>query len=139
MDRYGIANKFAVCEFLTVRHKFPYESKRQPLASTERFVHRLGRNVLIALLLIAGSLTIGMAGYSGFEGMGWIDAFANAAMILSGMGPLAPLATVGGKIFAGIYAIFSGLLIFGIAGLVLAPVFHRLLHSFHADEDDVER
>lgn len=75
-----------------------------------------------------------MSGYMGFEGMGALDAFANAAMILSGMGPLAPLATPGGKIFAGIYAIFSGLLLFGIAGLMLAPVFHRLLHHFHVDD-----
>jgi hypothetical protein len=75
-----------------------------------------------------------MAGDLGFEGMGLVDAFANAAMILSGMGPLTPLQTDGGKIFAGLYAIASGLLIFGVAGLVLAPVFHRLLHRFHVDD-----
>ena len=71
-----------------------------------------------------------------FEAMGIIDAFANAAMILSGMGPLTPLLTDGGKIFAGVYALFSGLLIFGVAGLILAPVLHRLLHSFHVEDDD---
>ena len=119
-----------------MHHRFPYKSKRQPLAPPQRFIHRLGWNVFLALLFILGSLGIGMAGYWYFEDMGCVDAFANAAMILSGMGPLTPLKSDGGKIFAGIYAIFSGLLIFGIAGLVLAPVFHRLLHSFHADEDE---
>ncbi len=85
---------------------------------------------------IVVALAIGMAGYMAFEAMGFIDAFANAAMIISGMGQLSPLQTDGGKIFAGVYAIFCGLLIFGVAGLILAPVFHRVLHSFHVDEND---
>ena len=92
---------------------------------------RQGARVLHSFVVLA--LAVGMAGYMAFEGMGLIDAFANAAMILSGMGPLTPLNSDGGKIFAGLYAIASGLLFFGIAGLVLAPVFHRLLHRFHVD------
>jgi hypothetical protein len=91
-------------------------------------------NGLVALGLIAASLAVGISGYMEFEGMSLVDAFLNAAMILSGMGPAGPLVTAGGKIFAGIYAIFSGLLIFGIAGLILAPIFHRILHSFHVTE-----
>lgn len=74
-----------------------------------------------------------MAGYHELENMEWMDAFANAAMILSGMGPLEPLKTKGGKLFAGIYAIYSGLALVGIAGFVFAPVFRRFLHQFHID------
>ena len=119
-----------------MKHLFHFEHRRQPLASSARFKSRLARNGLWGLGITLAALAIGMAGYMGFEGMGFIDAFVNAAMILSGMGPLGPLHTAIGKVFAGFYAIFSGLLIFAIAGLILAPVYHRLLHHFHVDEND---
>jgi hypothetical protein len=115
-----------------------FEKRGHPMASRKVFSHRLMRSGLLALATIIVALAIGMTGYMGFESMGVIDAFANAAMILSGMGPLTPLLTDGGKIFAGLYAIFSGLLIFGVAGLILAPVFHRILHSFHVGDDDTD-
>jgi hypothetical protein len=83
---------------------------------------------------------VGMLGYHYFESMEWIDSFANASMILSGMGPLEPMKTNGGKIFAGIYALYSGLALIGIAAIVLAPVFRRFLHRFHLDEKpDVQK
>ncbi|MBM3519335.1 MAG: hypothetical protein FJX63_00950 [Alphaproteobacteria bacterium] len=119
-----------------MKHLFHFEHRRQPVASPARFSSRLARNGLWALGITVAALVIGMAGYMGFEGMNVIDAFVNAAMILSGMGPLNPLHTAGGKIFAGLYAIFSGLLIFAIAGIILAPVYHRVLHRFHVDETD---
>ena len=119
-----------------MRHLFHYEQKHEPLASSERFSSRLATNGVWALGVVALALAIGMAGYMGFENMGAVDAFANAAMILSGMGPLTPLLTTGGKIFAGLYAITCGLLIFGVAGLILAPVFHRVLHTFHVKDSD---
>jgi len=84
------------------------------------------------------ALGIGMLGYHGFEGMSWIDSFANAAMILSGMGPLTPLATTSGKVFAGFYALFSGLVFIAVAGILLAPGTHRLLHRFHLEKDSPE-
>jgi hypothetical protein len=77
-----------------------------------------------------------MAGYRYLEGMEWIDAFANAAMILSGMGPLAPLHTWGGKLFAGLYALYSGLTLILAFGLIFAPVVHRVLHRFHLEADE---
>jgi hypothetical protein len=99
----------------------------------------MARSLLLGLGLIGVSLALGMAGYHHFEHMAWIDAFANAAMILSGMGPLADMQTFGGKLFAGGYALFSGLFLIIVAGLVLAPALHRVLHSLHvADEDENE-
>lgn len=87
----------------------------------------------MGLAVVAFCLGVGMAGYHYFERLSWIDAFANAAMILSGMGPLAPLQTDVGKIFAGCYALFSGLAFVTIIAIVLAPVVRRFLHKFHLD------
>jgi hypothetical protein len=86
---------------------------------------------VLALLLALFALGIGMAGYHCFESLPWLDAFANAAMILSGMGPLAPLNTAAGKIFGGCYALFSGLAFITVSGILTAPIAHRLLHKFH--------
>jgi hypothetical protein len=108
-----------------------YESKHQPLLARRQFFERVGRNFAFASLLIGVSLAGGMLGYHYFEGMEWIDAFANAAMILSGMGPLAPLQTWGGKLFAGLYALYSGLVLIAATGIIFAPIVHRLLHRFH--------
>ena len=117
-----------------MRHFFRFEKRHDPLASPAVFSARLRRNGIWAVAVIAVSIIAGMAGYMAFENMSVVDAFANAAMILSGMGPLMPLTTTGGKIFAGVYAIASGLLLFAIAGLILAPVYHRILHRFHVEE-----
>jgi hypothetical protein len=119
-----------------VRHLFHFESRGQPLAPRGSFAMRLARNGLWSAGFIVIWLIVGMAGYKGFEGMSLIDAFVNAAMILSGMGPVTVLNTDGGKIFAGLYAIISGIVIFGIAGIALAPLFHRMMHKFHLQDDD---
>lgn len=124
------------CHVLQVRRLFHFESKGQPLAAPRSFAMRLARNGLWSAGFIAVWLVIGMAGYQGFEGMSLVDAFVNAAMILSGMGPVQALNSVGGKIFAGLYAILSGIFVFGIAGIALAPLFHRMLHRFHLQDDE---
>jgi hypothetical protein len=113
-----------------------YESRHQPLAPMRRYVRRLLLSIAIAALLIAGSLLLGVLGYAHFEGMGWLDAFLNASMILSGMGPVDTLRTDAGKLFAGCYAIFSGFIVLLSAGFAFAPVVHRILHRFHVDEAD---
>ena len=87
---------------------------------------------LWTILTIVG-LAIGIAGYAKFEGMSFVDAYVNAAMILSGMGPMGELKTTAGKVFAGSYAIFSGLIIVIATGFILAPIFHRVLHRFHVE------
>ena len=89
-------------------------------------------------MLVLGSLLIGMAGYEYFEGLGWRDAFLNAAMLLGGMGPIETHLTPGGKLFAGLYALYAGLVFLLVAGLLFAPVFHRILHRFHWDGNGVE-
>jgi H+/Cl- antiporter ClcA len=120
-----------------MRRLLKYETRKDPIASPQVFVSRLTRNGVWAIATVALSLLVGSWGYMHFENMTAIDAFANASMILSGMGPLTPLTTVGGKIFASLYAIASGFLLLGIASVMLLPVFHRLLHRFHVDDDGV--
>jgi len=110
-----------------------YEHRTNPLLPRRAFLARLARSIRLGLLLLAGALGAGMAGYHTFEHLPWIDAFANAAMILSGMGPLAPLQTSAGKLFAGVYALFSGLAFVTVVGVVFAPVLHRFLHKFHLE------
>jgi hypothetical protein len=92
----------------------------------------------MATALIAGSLLLGMWGYAHFEGLGGRDAFLNAAMILGGMGPVEVLQTPGGKVFAGCYALYSGLVFLVAVSIVLAPVLHRALHKFHWDADEAD-
>lgn len=121
---------------MSKRHHIGFETRHQPLLSREAFAWRLLRNFGASAALIAISLLGGMIGYRYFEGMEWIDAFANASMILSGMGPLSPLQTPGGKIFAGCYALYSGLALILATGLLIAPVAHRLLHRFHLATED---
>ncbi|MDU0339890.1 hypothetical protein [Bosea rubneri] len=111
-----------------------FEHHRQPVAPLRRFALRMGRAMLLWLALTVVGLAIGMVGYAASEQMSVVDAFVNAAMILSGMGPVTELKTTGGKLFAGFYAIFSGLFVVIATGFVLAPVLHRVLHSFHVEE-----
>jgi hypothetical protein len=113
-----------------------FEHKSKPLLSHRDFLGRVARSVLAGALLVALSLFAGMAGYHAFEQLGWIDAFLNAAMLLGGMGPVALPQTEGGKLFAGLYALYCGLVAIAVAGIVLAPVAHRILHRFHLAERD---
>lgn len=117
------------------RHLLRYESKHQKVVPLKIFFHRMARNIGMAAVFVGFSLAIGMAGYHYFERLDWIDAFVNAAMILSGMGPLAQLHSDKGKLFAGAYALYSGLILIVAAGVILAPLMHRLLHRFHANDE----
>ncbi len=108
-----------------------FEHYKLPLLPFRLFMMRVLRNVTIGLLALGISLSIGMSGYHYIEKEPWVDAFANAAMILSGMGPLNPLNTDAGKIFAGCYALYSGLIFIIIVGIILAPVVHRMFHQWH--------
>ena len=112
-----------------------YESKTQvPLARAE-FLKRVLLHASLAIGLLIGSLGIGMVGYAAFESLPWLDGFLNSAMLLGGMGPVNPPTTFGGKLFAGIYALYAGLVFIVTAALVFAPVVHRVLHKFHWDTE----
>lgn len=108
-----------------------YEPRHQPPLPRRRFVRRLVAHFLVACALVVASLLAGMAGYAYYERLGWRDAFLNAAMLLGGMGPVETPQTGGGKVFAGLYALYSGLIFLVTGAILLGPVVHRILHKFH--------
>jgi len=112
-----------------------FEHKTEAPLSPQRFRIRLLRYFASILMLIGLALGMGMLGYHLLENMNWIDAFLNASMILGGMGPVSELHTISGKLFAGCYALFSGLLFLVIAALMFGPLIHRLLHRFHFEDN----
>jgi vacuolar-type H+-ATPase subunit I/STV1 len=110
-----------------------FEHRSQPVLHPRQFIIRLAYSVLAGLALIAFSLLVGMIGYHQLEMLDWLDSFLNAAMLLGGMGPLHSPATQAGKLFAGFYALYCGLAVIVVAGVILAPVAHRLLHKLHVE------
>jgi hypothetical protein len=110
-----------------------FEHRHEPLASRAAFLRRMTKYALLASGFVVASLVIGMAGYHHFEGMSWIDAFVNSAMLMGGMGPVSELHTDTGKLFAGFYALYCGLIVIIAIGIVAAPLLHRILHHFHLD------
>ena len=113
-----------------------YERRHQGLISHRLFLYRMGRHAAATVGLIAVTLCLGMAGYHWLEGLTWVDSYVNAAMILGGMGPVAELHSTAGKIFAGTYALFAGLVFLVAVSVVLAPALHRAMHHFHLDSVD---
>jgi hypothetical protein len=113
-----------------------YEHPNQPLLPRRKFFVRMGRNALFATAIIAGSLAIGAVGYHVFAGLSWVDCILNASMILTGMGPIAPMKTDAAKLFASAYAVFSGVAFLTTIGVLFAPVAHRFLHRFHLDDEN---
>jgi len=111
-----------------------YESKTHRPLARPVFVRRLLLHTLIALALIAFSIAMGMAGYHGFEHLPWLDAFLNASMLLGGMGPVNAPVTDAGKLFAGIFALYAGLVFIVTAALLFTPLLHRLMHRIHWED-----
>ncbi|MCM3901827.1 MAG: hypothetical protein ND866_08990 [Pyrinomonadaceae bacterium] len=112
-----------------------YEHKTQPPIPRKRFVKRVLFHAAIALGLVLVSLALGMAGYEFFEQLPWRDAFLNSAMLLGGMGPVNAPQTNGGKLFAGLYALYAGLVFLIAASLIFTPILHRAMHKFHWEQD----
>ncbi|MEI8351388.1 MAG: hypothetical protein WCG36_03645 [bacterium] len=114
-----------------------FEHHHQPLASLPAFIKRMAACLFISQGLAVVALSMGMVGYHQIAGLAWIDSFENAAMILGGMGPVDQMATTAAKLFAGLYAIFCGLMFITIMGIVMAPILHRVMHRFHLADEDV--
>ena len=112
-----------------------YERKAHPPIPRKQFVRRVLLHAGAALALLLVSLMLGMAGYQYFEQLPWRDAFLNAAMLMGGMGPVDAPRTDGGKLFAGLYALYAGLILLVAAVLVVTPVVHRVMHKFHWEKD----
>jgi hypothetical protein len=110
-----------------------YEHRTAPLLPFPAFLKRLASHAGVAIGVVLGSLVIWILGYHFLEGLAWIDALVNAAMILGGMGPVDALHTNAGKLFAAFYALYSGMIFLVAAGIIFAPVFHRILHRFHLE------
>lgn len=112
-----------------------FERKHEPLISRRRFILRMARSLGFGLCLLCASLGTGMLGYHLLEDLPWIDAFLNASMIMSGMGPVATLKSDAGKLFAGLYALYCGMALITAAAIILTPVVHRFFHRFHMEDD----
>jgi hypothetical protein len=119
-------------------HWLSYERRHDQLAPRSIFLKRLIAALGFAVGLILVALMIGVAGYHFIAGFDWVDSLLEASMILGGMGPIKELPSDTAKIFASVYALFSGLIFIGVMGLVLSPVVHRIMHKFHVDEKDVK-
>jgi hypothetical protein len=113
-----------------------FEHRHQLLLSRRHFAARMARSALVFVGLLIVSLTIGTLGYACLADLGWVDAFLNASMILTGMGPVTPMTTSPAKLFASFYALFSGVAFLASAGVLLTPVLHRFLHRFHLEDDE---
>ncbi|HVN64501.1 MAG TPA: hypothetical protein VMT58_07670 [Candidatus Binataceae bacterium] len=110
-----------------------FERRHETLLPRRLFLRRVARWAAAAAALLGGSLAFGVLGYHFLGGLDWIDAILNASMILGGMGPVDPISSRAGKLFASFYALYSGLALISIAGIMLAPLAHRLLHKFHIE------
>ncbi len=117
----------------------PSKPGRAVLAQTRqraRFLGQFGANIAAAIVLIGVSLGVGMLGYHHFAGMAWIDAFANAAMMVSGMGPLDSLDTNSARLFGACFGLYSGFAVIATGGLVIAPILHSFVQRMHLPRED---
>ena len=113
-----------------------FEHHTQPLATPAEFTRRMLRYGLATAGIILASLVMGILGYHFLESLSWIDSLLNASMILGGMGPVNPLQTNAGKIFASLYALYSGIVLLASVGILVTPIFHRFMHRFHLELED---
>ena len=111
-----------------------YEHRTAPLLTRAQFTRRLLRHAGVAALIVGGSLAVGTVGYHVTAGLAWLDALLNAAMILTAMGPVAPLQSPAAKLFAIAYALYASVVFLAVTGLMLAPVVHRIVHWLHLDD-----
>jgi hypothetical protein len=116
-----------------------FERRHEPLAHPLVFLRRMLRSFLLSGGIILGSLLLGVVGYHATAGLDWFDALLNASMILSGMGPVSPLVAREAKLFASLYALYSGVVFLVASGVLVSPAVHRLLHHFHLEREEQAR
>jgi hypothetical protein len=116
-----------------------YEGKKHPPITLRRFLRRMATHSAAAAGIVLFSLVVGIVGYMHYEHLDWREAFLNTAMLLGGMGPVDMPQTEGGKLFAGLYALYAGLVVLIVVGIVMAPVVHRFLHRFHWSDEEGPR
>lgn len=114
-----------------------FEHRKQPLLKPRDFLFRQFVYLLVALSIIMCSLGLGVVGYHYFEGLAWIDSLVNASMLLGGMGQVDALHTDAGKLFASFYALYSGIIFLVVVGVIFVPLYHRFLHHFHLDMEEI--
>jgi hypothetical protein len=113
-----------------------YEKMGERLLPWPSFARRMALTFLVTLSIVTVALLAGVLGYHLIAGLAWIDSILNASMILTGMGPVDPMKDTASKLFASAYALFSGVVFLSAVSIVLAPIFHRVVHAFHIDDDE---
>lgn len=113
-----------------------YEHRSEPLLPRREFYLRVLGHILMVAALVLGSLLGGMAGYHHYAGKNWVDSFLNASMLLGGMGPVGDLPSDRAKVFAGVYALYAGLVFIASSGIIIAPIAHRILHRLHVNDTE---
>jgi hypothetical protein len=116
--------------------KLRFERRTEPLLPRRKFYQRMAAAIGVTLIIIGVSLAMGMAGYHFLGGLPWIDALLNSAMILTGMGPVDPMQSTAAKLFASLYALYSGVAFLSMTAVLLAPIMHRGMHNFHLDAEE---
>jgi len=135
-EAYNYGELIKIISEMNKQKLLHFENHKQPLLERNKFLLRFAKHVLFGMLIILISLGIGMLGYHFFENLSWVDSLLNASMLLGGMGPVNGLTTTVGKVFASVYALFSGILFLVAAGVMVAPVVHRILHRLHLDTEE---
>ncbi|HKV75461.1 MAG TPA: hypothetical protein VJN95_13155 [Gemmatimonadales bacterium] len=116
-----------------------YEHRSEPMLSRPMYLRRVAQHGGVAGLITVVSLAVGMLGYHLLAGQSWVDSFLNSAMLLGGMGPVGDIGPTAGKLFAACYALYAGFVFIVVAGLLIAPLFHRILHRFHLEVEEEKR
>ena len=118
---------------------FRFERHHEPIAHPLAFLRRMLGSFFASGAIVIGSLLLGVLGYHATEGLGWLDSLLNASMILTGMGPVSTLTNPAAKLFASLYALYSGVVFLVASGIFVAPAVHRLLHQLHVERDEAGR
>ena len=113
-----------------------YEHRSEPILSRPAFLRRVAQHGGVALLITLVSLLIGTLGYHLLAAQSWIDSFLNAAMLMGGMGQVGDIGPTAGKLFAALYSLYAGFVFIVVAGLLISPLFHRILHRFHLEVEE---